>query len=389
MRFVLPLLLLSCGTESPAPVEKEAAPAPTKTTSLKTSKPSEATRQLLKRVGDVKVVAFYPAGEVRDQVHGYFTELGLPVEELDQAAEPKRAHQLGARDNGVIVLVLEQDGRTAVVHVNAGPRAAKELAELDRRVSGALMKLLPPKKGVIYGTGSGRDFERLLAAARVSAKMRALDDGAALPEATKVVVYMDDGRRPTGAALEKVAAFARDGGAVMLALEPKADPGIEALLGTLGVKLDPTLVASESSHVVVAKNTSDRFNVTTKELSDHPAVATVAKNGQPLAFFGSGSVEGGVPLVSTGADAFRDVNGDATQDAKDPPGPFALAVAVDEEGKGRAVVYADATWLDSKAFRRMPAYQFLLAEAVAWLAGIDATAPPPPAAPELTTYPLR
>jgi hypothetical protein len=114
---------------------------------FKTSRPSEATRKIAASLAEpVQVVAFFPdVNEVRNEVASYLRELaaGLPklqVQVTDRLLSPKRAKELHASQDGVIVFA-----RGSVNYsVNLGTDiegARPKLKTLDRDVKEQLLKL--------------------------------------------------------------------------------------------------------------------------------------------------------------------------------------------------------------------------------------------------------
>jgi hypothetical protein len=173
---------------------------------------------------------------------------------------------------------------------------------------------------------------------------------------------------------------------------------VAEVLGPRGVAFDPTVLASETSFLVVNNDSTDHANLATDSFGTHPAVQSLARTTRKsaVAFLGTGSFEPAsgssdppATLVKTRPDAFADQNGNLRLDPPDEaPAEHDLAVAV-ERGHSRIALFADASWLDQRALGTLKANQVMLFGTLQWLAGDEPDPEESAADPQLVAYPLR
>ena len=368
-------------------------PAPT----LRTSRPTGATKQAVKAIDGLEVVTFFAAGPVRDQVHGYLDELGVAVHEYDHALEPTLARELSVRDNGAIVLRAGEHTRLVRIRDHA-ERAERDLSRLDERVLRAVAGLVDRGAAVIVHPSGRRPrgVRDVLDAMAMTVRTREVSSEDPLPTDARIVVFIDDGTRPIGPGFARVARHIHDGGHALLALEPVASPEIAKALGPLGIELDATVLASETRFVVMRRDPSDHLALAATDFGDHPAAASLRKDPHGAVVLpGAGALTvledasaKPTPLVTV-AQTFADHNSNQRLDAPDEAAEeHVLAMAV-ERGEGRILVYGDATWLDDTIGTAAPGNQKLLFDGLRWIVGDELVGAEYADDRELVSYPLR
>jgi hypothetical protein len=128
---------------------------------FKTAGPSESTRKIAESLDEpIDVVAFFPeVNEIKAEVQGYLSELskGVPnlrVEVQDRLLVPKRAKELRATQDGVIVLA--KGAVTESLSIGTDPRNAKpKLKTLDRDFQEKLLKLVRSRRMAYLTVGHG------------------------------------------------------------------------------------------------------------------------------------------------------------------------------------------------------------------------------------------
>ena len=400
----------ACGDASPAgePAKvsetKHSQPVaedpPVPATSLRTSKPSANTKRALASVQRLEVLTFFAPGPVRDQVFGYFTELGVEVRELDQLAEPQLAKELRIRDNGAIVLRVGDQVQRVWIPDNED-QAGHRLAQLDNKVAGALTALVDRGVAVVLHA-AGRSppaLKPILNDVATSVVSRPATNTDPLPDGTRIVVFIDDGTRPIAPAFARVAEHVSAGNSALIALEPAPSPEVNELLQPLGAEFDATVLVATKNFARATNSGLDRANLVTDKFGDHPAVQSLApgQRDHAVVFMGAGSfgtaAGASTPpaaLVKSRPDAFADANNNFTLDAPDEAAAeHTLAVAL-EKGRARVAAFSDASWLDHRALNTLKANQVLLVDVLMWLDGdVKVVADEAEGEPQLTAYPVR
>ncbi len=391
-------------TENARPAAETAEPAPVaapRTTSLRTSQPTGATKWVLAQLEGLEVLTFFAPGPVRDQVFGYSSELGIEVHEHDHGIDPELAAENEVSENGTIVLRVGEQTRRVLVRDDEA-MAPPALARLDERVLDALEALVDRGVAVLVRVSSARlgatEVRRMLKRASTRVEIRRGSDDDPLPDNTSLVMFIDNGERPIAPAFAPLAAYIEGGGAAIIALEPAAAPKVADVLRPLNIEFDPTTLASDKTFVVVRRDSSDHGNVATDDFADHPAVAWLRRETPhpTVAFFGAGALRAAattgpkpVPLVTTRPDSFADLNGNFVLDAPaEERGSHVVAMASERDDR-RVVVYADASWLDDSVLASARDNRTMLANAVGWLIGALQPGEAADLEPNLVAYPLR
>jgi hypothetical protein len=146
---------------------------------FKTSRPSDSTLNRESLTEPVSVIAFFPeVNEITNEVEAYLSEAakGIPslkVEVVDRLLEPKRARELKATQDGVIV--LSRGTVTETLTIGIDPKVARpKLKTLDRDFQERLLKLLRSRRvaylsvghGELNDAGRAEDRERAVRIAR-------------------------------------------------------------------------------------------------------------------------------------------------------------------------------------------------------------------------------
>lgn len=172
-----------------------------------------------------------------------------------------------------------------------------------------------------------------------------------------------------------------------------ADPNLDALLATVGLKLDPSiLVNDKGDSVSFAGNKSDRARIVTNRFGSHASVSTLSRHSAWVVLFGSGSLQKLDPndkgvdfaLRST-TSTFQDKNGNFEADPAEPRASYDVAAAItrklaggagsaakdakSDKAESRAFVIADADLFSDMVLKNVPTNRLLLLDAVRWLGG--------------------
>ena len=133
---------------------------------FRTAKPGESTRKIVRTMDQpIQVSLFFPpANEVREEVAGYFDDLGkesklLEVQSYDRDVDPHKAKELGVTGNGIVVIA--RGGHREQMSVGLELEGARaQLRNLDRDVQTRLLKVARPPRNVYFVSGHGeRTFD--------------------------------------------------------------------------------------------------------------------------------------------------------------------------------------------------------------------------------------
>ena len=212
---------------------------------FKTSGPSESTKKMAQSLQDqVQVTAFFPeVNEVKSEVEGYLNELSrsapkLKIEVTDRLLVPKKARELRATQDGMIVLSKGKVTRSVVVGTELDSARAK-LKTLDRDLQAQLLKLARSRRTVYMTVGHGelndkgrsstdgrsaQILDALLRKQNYTVKELGIAQGLAneIPDDADVVMVLgpsDPLAKEEVATLER---YVAGGGKLLLALDPDA-----------------------------------------------------------------------------------------------------------------------------------------------------------------------
>ncbi len=338
---------------------------------FKTSGPSESTKKIAQSLQDqVKVTAFFPeVNQVKSEVLGYLNELGksapkLKVEMTDRLLVPKKARELHATQDGMVVLSKGKVTRSVIVGTELESARAK-LKTLDQDFQSQLLKLARSRRNVYMTVGHGelndksqkntegrsaQILDALLRKQNYTVKDLGLAQGLGnqVPEDADVVMVLGPSEPFAPEEVATLERYVKAGGKLLLALDPdaistsdtvrsveveagdqqgerdlpkSAEPakqqtldskgpqdteaaqGFGKLLSSIGLTFSPTILANENRHVRRRYNDSDRVMLVTSNFSSHASVSTLSRNAPRAAIVlsGAGSLDA-VQKVATKRD---------------------------------------------------------------------------------------
>jgi len=380
---------------------------------MQTALPSEDARNLASNLQeDFEVILFYPdANEVREQLQDYFRDLEsrsdrFQVLVYDQALEPQKAKDLGARQNGSIVYRYGDKKEVSTVGLEMD-RVRSKLAKLDADFQKSFLKLVSEERVAYFVTGHGersydwknqddprapvKGLKSILRAQNFEVKPLGIGQGLAsqVPEDASLLLIID----PTDDFLpEEMRAMERylDGGGRLIAvLDPENSSNIDGLLELYGVRFVGTPLGNDRYHMRVNHNRSDRYNLFTNRTSSHPSVNTLSRNSTRLAavLMKTGHLEksdkkkGDARVVMTLRSMPNTWEGGG-EDEESKPGPakdFDLGAAVTmavaeqaveapdgEKKEMKMLVYADADAFSDKVMGNLGNY-YLFDDGLKWM----------------------
>jgi len=377
---------------------------------------SEATLELVGALREpVEVVAFFPpANHVLRRIEPFLDEVGSagPVEVtvLDQALEPTRAADLGARENGVLFLLRGGDQRRIELDVDY-ERAKRSLGSLDREFQEALLEIGRERRTLYVTVGHGERGEYandagepglgnaygILRALNVSTRNLPVADLIQdLPPDAGVVAALGPTRRFLPEEVDSLRRFWNRGGSLLLLLEPGTADGLEPLLEEMAVRRLEGTVANDRYHLRRDGGASDRRLVLTNRFGSHATTSDLSRAASRIGLVleGAAGLEGvaGGParstvLVRPMTGSWLELDGDFERDREVEPDTIeALAMAstlpVESAGEGaesRAVVIGDVDALNDDYVYvtgpgAMSANAKLLLDTYVWLAREDEAA---------------
>ena len=331
---------------------------------------SEATLELVGALREpVEVVAFFPpANRVLRRIEPFLDEVAAagPVEVtvLDQALEPTRAAELGARENGVLFLLRGGDQRRIELDVDYD-RAKRGLGSLDREFQEALLEIGRERRTLYVTAGHGERGEyandagepglgnayAILRALNVDTRNLPVADLIQdLPPDAGVVAAFGPTRRFLPEEVDSLRRFWNRGGSILLLLEPGVDHGLDELLAGMAVRRLPGTVANDRYHLRRDGGASDRRLLLTNRFGSHATVGDLSRAASRIGLVleGAAGLEGvaGGParssvLVRPMTGSWLELDGDFERDAEAEPDRIeALAMAstltVEEAGNGAA-----------------------------------------------------
>jgi len=374
---------------------------------------SEATLELVGSLrAPVEVVAFFPpANQVLRRIEPFLDEVAaagpLDVTVLDQALEPSRAAELGARENGVLFLLRGGDQRRIELDVDYG-RAKRSLGSLDREFQEALLEIGRERRTLYVTAGHGERGEYandageaglgnaygILRALNVSTRNLPVADLIQdLPPDAGVVAALGPVRRFLPEEVDSLRRFWRRGGSVLLLLEPGADVGLVPLLEEMAIRRLEGTVANDRYHLRRDGGASDRRLILTNRFGSHATTSDLSRAASRIGLVleGAAGLEGvtdgparSTVLVRPMTGSWLELDGDFERDREAEPDAIeALAMAstlavesAGEGGESRAVVIGDVDALNDDYVYvtgpgAMSANAKLLLDAYVWLARED------------------
>ena len=386
---------------------------------------SDATLELVGGLREpVEAVAFFPpANRVLRRIEPFLDDVAAagPVEVtmLDQALEPARAAELGARENGALFLLRGGDQRRIDIGVDYD-RAKSRLGSLDRDFQEALLEIGRERRTVYLTAGHGerreyagddglpgmRNARGILRALNVDTRELSVTDLIqGLPADAGLVAAFGPTERFLPEEVDSLRQFWQRGGSLLLLLEPGVEHGLSPLLADVGVRQLDGTVANERYHLRRDGALSDRRLLVTNRFGSHATVRDLSRAASRigLALEGAAGLEGAVGgparasvLVRPMTGSWLERDGDFERDAEaeaDRVEALAMASTLEVESgaaegvgeagdaprESRAVVIGDADAMNDDYVYvtgpgTMSANAKLLLDAYAWLAREDETA---------------
>ena len=349
---------------------------------------------------------FPPANEVGETVEPYFQSLAkenplFVVERTDAERNPGRAKELRARKNATIVL-HRGDNRQSIVLDLEPAKARTTLKKFDTEVQSKLAKLTVTDRYVYVVTGHGersttprtdeapgfRDTREVLQRLGYRIKTITTTDGLtkAVPKDATFVLLAAPASPLLDSEVSTLRMYMRGGGSLFVLLDPESekDPELGALLDDLGVAVDRTALAHDSTFVALTGAAIDRRNVVSNRFTSHGSTAVLSKvSGRAIVWFSGAAALTKSPAagaadvtftVKSFSGSYADANENLAFDDGEKKSVFNLVAAVqlpgaDGERGGRAIVVGDADIISDKLLRHnLPNQQFLV-DSIQWLEG--------------------
>jgi hypothetical protein len=381
---------------------------------FRTAKPGESTKKIVQALDKpVAVHLFFPpANEVRDEVEGYFAELGrasklLEVQRWDQALHPAKARELGVTANGTIVIARDALKETLAMPVDI-ERARAQLKNLDQEVQKRLLGVTRKQKVAYFTVGHDersneptgetdrRATIRTLRQVLTDQKFEPKDLGIAQGLASDVpadasLVLIVGPRQPFQASeITALQRYLDKNGRLLIALDPDGGQTLPELLAPLSLKYNTVTLADDRVYMPLTHSKSDRTNIGTATFSSHVAITTLSRYGRraPVLMLGAGSLAkqdktaAGILntdfVIRSESSTWNDVNGDfefTTGTELRTVYDLAAAVtkrnasAIAPEDEARVVVMADSDALADMAVTRHQPNLMMFVDMVRWLGG--------------------
>lgn len=281
---------------------------------FRSTRPSPATQKIVQTLGKpVKATLFLPAtNEVREQIEPYFSDLAqqskqFTYEVLDHALSPKRAAELAATGNGLVVLYTNDEkgnpaSRETVQIGTTLESASAALARFDGDLQKRLLLITRPGRIAYFTTGHGeRGFDRLnmdLTREDLRAPISGLQQvlqgqgyevktlGVGQGLANKVpgdagIVFIPG---PTEHFLpEEVSAlnsYLLGGGHIFLMMDTASETAaadLAPLLKSAGLKFHPDLLCNTENFWPRTHQKSDFANIAATSFSSHASMTTLSR----------------------------------------------------------------------------------------------------------------
>lgn len=378
---------------------------------FKTAQPGVSTQALVENLADpVQAYLFFPhTSDVTEEIRTYFDQLDAPrfeISYVDHALEGELAKELKVQKNGTIALVRGSGAEAQIQRIRVGTtldKAQRKLKKLDHEIHKALLKIVGETRHAYVTVGHGEMYwkkgtgvtpDRLITNLKkelrsLNFKIKELGPAQGLanevPQDADLVLVLG----PTSSFMpEEVAAlqaYQQRGGAMFIALEPKAPSGLDPLLETLGLAYESEqLLVGEKNIWFRTRRLPDRYNLITNKASTHPSVTTLSRNSRTTAFLAPISS----PLkvlpdvghkvevtLRTLPEVFLDLDQNlrfdkASEQKKGWPLAAAVALPVGEGEdavESRSVVFGNAKWASDMILGMPTANNDVARDTVAWL----------------------
>jgi len=316
--FAFSLLMVTCNVARERNIQRDVS-------YFKTSMAGESTQNIVKSYSEpLEVHLFFPEpNEAKEYVKSYFETLAsdtgnVEISVHDRLAEGELAAKFGVTKDGVIVMA-RGNRKPVTLDIPADElkdpeklRRGKTLRTLDSKVNKELMKLARDKRKAYIMTGHGElndpesipvelkgvvpqrrttKFKERLGALNYEIKELGLIDLAKdVPDDATVVIMLAPTVPLQDAEWAALDRYLDRGGRLMIALDPKADPGLGVLSGKLGVKMAPGDLTDDKAYLPQRGNPSDRRFAITTQFSAHASTTALSR-----------AVDKGLILIDSGA----------------------------------------------------------------------------------------
>jgi hypothetical protein len=343
------------------------------------TRPTDATLSLLKASErEVELYLFFEKGSpVLTELGDYFdalTQAGMKRTVLDQALDAELAKELKVSRNGTVALKSGDRSETWFVGTDRDA-ARRKLRKVDEEIRTRLSKLTRDAKTIYFTTGHGERGDRaakkgarpagsalakLTKSLNAKVKKLGLAEGLGtkVPDDADVVVVLG----PTSGFLEgeaqSLAAWVDAGGALLIAVDPGVEHGLDDVLERLGVEAEGVPLVNDKEFVRRSHTDADHEFLFAASFASHKAVKALndARGRVALLFLRTGAlnrakVEGDPKpkvtfIARSRKDTFADKNGDRKHQPDEKRAVKNYAAAVERPSSGeadaRAVVVADS-----------------------------------------------
>ncbi len=320
--LALALLMVTCNVANDRNVQRDVS-------YFKTSSPGESTKKVLAAQNEnIKVLLFFPpSNEVAAQVRDYFSSLAaasghLSIEEHDRLGDAELAGKYKVSKDGVVVLVrgTGDKEKSQSIELDTDIEKARKSAQgnklrnLDREVNSALLKLVREKRKAYLVAGHGEItsfdtvppqfkngtiqerhvsvFKTRLAQLNYELKdLGPMDLQHGVPDDATVVMLLGPTLSLQDAEWESIGKYLDKGGRLLVAMEPKGDPGLGSLGSKLGVKFNPLPLTDDQAFLPQRGTKAEHRFVATTQFSAHPSTTSLARAAKGLVFVEAGSLE--------------------------------------------------------------------------------------------------
>lgn len=273
---------------------------------FKTTRPSESSRKMVQNLSEqVKVMLFFPGtNEVLDEARAYFDDLAreskhMSVQQVDQVMDPDLAKDLSVSQNGTVVFARGKQHQQIKLDVKL-PQAKRKLKQLDNEFQTAFRKLMKQQKIAYVTVGheerskerrdgqrgtSIRELVEWLGRLNFSIKDLGVGQGLAseVPADASVVIVAGPRKDFLPAEIDSLQRYLKQGGRMMVFLDPEAGLSFEPLLKSFGLKYTPVKLANDRMYVRVTYTPADRHILYSNRFSAHPSVSTLSRNAHKAA----------------------------------------------------------------------------------------------------------
>lgn len=379
---------------------------------FRTAKAGEATKKLVASFdGPVEVSLFFPpASEVADQLETYFEELAkessqLKVARYDHALEPKKAKEVGASGNGVVV--VSKGARHESYYVGTElEKARMQLRGIDLEVQKRLKQVAKSQRTIYLTRGHGERGDDTFGSGPQRAAVELLRNelkgqnyelktisaaeglGSEIPKDAAAVLVLGPQQSFQAPEAKALFEYGERGGKLFFALDPEAGVSFEELLKPLGLKMAQVLLANDVSYARKSYTPADRTLIGSRKFSSHPSVSTNGRQSYPMFFMGAGPLE---ELEQHPADisidfavraednTWNDLDGDFEPDEKsgEKRQAWGVGAAVTKRKPGstkveeelRALVLSDSDAVSDEVLSQSRGNAYFVLDGLKWLFG--------------------